>query len=82
MGQALARGETLQEIVDRTRSVAEGVRTTRSARSLARRAGVEMPIVEEVYRVLYEATSMQESLERLMRRPLTAEDDERVAEST
>lgn len=82
VGRALARGETLQQIVERTRSVAEGVRTSRSARNLARRAGVEMPIVEEVHRILYEGSSMQESLERLLRRPLTAEDDERVAEPT
>ncbi len=82
VGQALARGETLAAIVGRTRAVAEGVRTARSARSLSRRVGVEMPIVDEVHRILYEGGSMQESLQRLMRRPLTAEDDEPVAEAT
>ncbi len=75
VGQALGRGERLRDILERSRSVAEGVDTTRSAKELARRAGVEMPIVEETYRILYENASAREAVTRLMRRPLIAEDD-------
>ena len=74
VGQALGRGERLADIVARTPHVAEGVRTARSARSLAQRAGVEMPIVEEVYRILYEDGAPRDAVARLMSRPLGAED--------
>jgi glycerol-3-phosphate dehydrogenase (NAD(P)+) len=75
VGQALGRGERLQDILARSPAVAEGVRTTRSARELGRRAGVEMPIVEEVYRILYQDRSPREAWARLMSRPLTSEED-------
>lgn len=76
VGLALARGERLGDILARTRSVAEGIGTTRSARDLARREGVEMPIVEEVHRILFDGGRVDEAMTRLMRRPLTSEDDE------
>ena len=41
--------------------VAEGVKTARAARDLSRRAGVEMPIVEEMYSILYEGRSAREA---------------------
>jgi glycerol-3-phosphate dehydrogenase (NAD(P)+) len=78
VGQRLGRGERLEDIVASTRSVAEGVRTTRSAAALARDAHVEMPIVEELYRLLFEDGTAQQALERLMARPLK---DERAVES-
>jgi glycerol-3-phosphate dehydrogenase (NAD(P)+) len=73
VGCALGRGERLEDILSRMRSVAEGVRTARSARDLARGVGVEMPIVEEVHRILYEDGSPAEAVTRLMGRPLTSE---------
>jgi glycerol-3-phosphate dehydrogenase (NAD(P)+) len=75
LGQRIGRGEPLDAILGSTHSVAEGVRTTRSARELARRAGVEMPIVEELYRLLYEGASARDALGRLLSRPLTAEEN-------
>jgi glycerol-3-phosphate dehydrogenase (NAD(P)+) len=50
------------------RSVAEGVRTTRAAVDLAARHGVEMPISEAVYSILYEEVEPQVALARLMAR--------------
>lgn len=76
VGDALGRGERLQDVLARMRSVAEGVVTTRSARDLARRVEVEMPIVEEVYRVLHEDGSPTRAVTRLMSRPLKAEDED------
>jgi glycerol-3-phosphate dehydrogenase (NAD(P)+) len=75
VGRRLGRGERLQDILSSSRSVAEGVGTARSARALARRAGVEMPIVEEVYRILHEDGRVQEGLDRLLSRPLTSEEE-------
>jgi glycerol-3-phosphate dehydrogenase (NAD(P)+) len=75
VGEALARGERLDDIVAAAASVAEGVRTTRSAREVARRARVEMPIVEEMYRILYQGSSPRNAPRRLMTRPLTSEDE-------
>jgi glycerol-3-phosphate dehydrogenase (NAD(P)+) len=73
VGRRIGHGERLQDILAVSRSVAEGVRTTLSARRLARRAGLDLPIVEEVHRILYEDGSPHEALERLMNRPLTSE---------
>ncbi len=72
-GIRLGRGETLAEIRRGAVSVAEGVPTARSARALARRHGVEMPIVDEVHRILFEDGSPREAIGRLMGRPLRSE---------
>ncbi len=53
--------------------VAEGVRTTRSARGLAKREKVEMPITEEVYSVLYRGKDPRKALRDLMSRALKEE---------
>jgi glycerol-3-phosphate dehydrogenase (NAD(P)+) len=54
VGLKLGQGKTLQTILGEMKMVAEGVKTTRSAWALARKAGVEMPILEQIYQVLYE----------------------------
>ncbi len=54
VGQEIARGRRWPEIQASMRMVAEGAPTAQAARQLAARAGVEMPIVEQVYQVLYE----------------------------
>lgn len=75
VGERIGRGERLQDILHGARSVAEGVQTTRSTRELAAAAAIEMPIVEEVYRILYEDSPPESALERLMGRPLSTEDE-------
>ncbi len=77
VGQAIGRGERLEDVLARSPSVAEGVRTTPAARALGRRTGVEMPIVEEVHRLLFENGSPADAVGRLMSRPLTSEDGTR-----
>ncbi len=74
VGQALGRGERLADVVGRMPHVAEGVRTARSARDLARKAGVDTPIVDEVHRILYEEGVPRDAVRRLMARPLGSED--------
>jgi len=68
VGLKLGRGMKIGEILGEMRMVAEGVKTTRSARALARRMGVEMPILEEVYLVLYEDKSCREAVRDLLAR--------------
>jgi len=74
VGEALGRGATLEEVLAGMSMVAEGVPTTRAARDLARKAGVEMPIVERVHAVLFEGESPREGIRRLMTREPRAED--------
>lgn len=73
VGLQLGRGKSLQEIVGNMQMVAEGVRTTKSAYQLAQREGVEMPIVQEVYAMLYEQKPPRQAVYDLMTRPLRAE---------
>ncbi len=54
VGINLGQGKKLKEILQQTKSVAEGVPTAESAFQLAKKFNVEMPIVEQVYLVLYE----------------------------
>jgi glycerol-3-phosphate dehydrogenase (NAD(P)+) len=77
VGLRLGRGETLAEIQADMRMVAEGIRTTRSARALARRAEVEMPITEQVYEMLYDSKSPQVVVEELMTREFKPEFERR-----
>src|SRR5579864_2385061 len=73
LGVELGRGKKLEDILRPMRTVAEGVGTTAAARTLARRLGIEMPITEQMYGVLYEGRSPQDAIHELMERPLKAE---------
>lgn len=68
VGVRLGQGESIDRILEGSRSVAEGVATARAVRLLAARHGVEMPICEEVYRILAEGTEPQDAVHRLMTR--------------
>lgn len=73
VGEQLGRGRELGDVLSEMNETAEGVRTTVAVRDLARRGRVEMPITEEVYRVLYEAKPVRVALGELMVRPLKNE---------
>jgi glycerol-3-phosphate dehydrogenase (NAD(P)+) len=75
VGFELGRGRTLEEIVGGMRQVAEGIRTARSAYDLARREGVAMPIVEQVYAALYEQKNLRQAVFELMTREAGHERD-------
>lgn len=72
VGLKLGQGLRLSEIL-KMRMVAEGVKTTESVHFLARRLGVEMPITEQVYRILYEDKDPAQAVRDLMERDLTCE---------
>ncbi len=68
VGLAIGRGEELERILERMQQVAEGVLTTRAARELARARGVEMPIVDAVFAILFEQVPPRQVLAQLMSR--------------
>jgi glycerol-3-phosphate dehydrogenase (NAD(P)+) len=68
VGIGLGKGQTLREVLAGMSQVAEGVKTTKSAHDLAARLGVEMPITDVMYKVLYEDQSAREALSALMGR--------------
>lgn len=73
LGVQLGHGADLETILGGTRSVAEGVRTCRSARDLAEQYRIEMPITQEMHRVLFENVPPLEGIQRLMSRTLKPE---------
>jgi glycerol-3-phosphate dehydrogenase (NAD(P)+) len=73
VGQKLGRGMTRARIVSDMRQVAEGIKTAKSVYNLARREAVEMPISEQVYRMLYEDVPAREAVASLMSRSLKKE---------
>jgi len=73
VGERLGRGQTLAEIRDGMQAVAEGVFTAKSIVGIATERGIEMPIAQEVYRVLFEDKSPREATMALMQRPLRGE---------
>jgi len=73
LGVGLGRGKQLDQILGETRLVAEGVKTCRSAYDLAARHGIDMPIINEMYRILYENESPRDAIQRLMSRALKPE---------
>ncbi|MEP7065142.1 MAG: NAD(P)H-dependent glycerol-3-phosphate dehydrogenase [Gemmatimonadota bacterium] len=75
LGVEIARGVSLDEALATRHTVAEGVMTTHSARALAAREGIEMPIVSAVYRILFEHQPPRAAISELMRRELRAEVD-------
>ena len=73
VGLKLGQGKKIKQIVAEMEMVAEGVKTTKSAWNLARREGVEMPILEQVYRVIYEDMDCSEAVKVLLARSLKEE---------
>lgn len=67
-GLALGRGESLDAALAGIGQVVEGVRTAREIHALAGEQGVEMPIAEQVYRVLYEDRSPRDAVDALLER--------------
>lgn len=81
LGLALAGGKTLERAQGETRMVAEGVRTSLSATALAHRAGVTLPICQEVAAVLFKGKTPHEALASLLQREFRAEENHLPATS-
>lgn len=74
-GLELAAGKTLDEIERGSAMVAEGIRNSLAITRLARREGVEMPICEQMKRVIYEGQEPRAAVEELMTREQKAESE-------
>ncbi|MDH5784361.1 MAG: NAD(P)-dependent glycerol-3-phosphate dehydrogenase [Chromatiales bacterium] len=73
VGLALGRGEKLDAAITTIGQAVEGVKSAPEVYQLSRQMGVEMPISEQVYRVLYEGLSPQQAVEVLLGREQKAE---------
>ena len=73
VGEELGRGKSLKEIVEGTQMIAEGVPTAESAYECARKLGVETPIIDQIYAVLYQGKSPGEAMKELLGREQKAE---------
>ena len=75
IGEKIGAGATLQKALAEMVMVAEGVRATRSAYELAERSGVDVPIISEVYRVLFEDKPASRAIKDLFARSAKPEHD-------
>jgi len=75
VGVEIGKGRQLEDVLLNRETVAEGVTAAQSARELAKREGVEMPIVDAVNSVLFEGQSARNAIGALMTRELRAEVD-------
>ncbi len=68
VGEQIAKGKTLEQIRRETQQVAEGVFSSESVYVLSKKMGVEMPIVQKVYEVLFEHKPAKQAMHELMTR--------------
>lgn len=68
VGLMLGQGKTLSDILAEMKMVAEGVKTTKSAWLLSRKIGVDMPILEQIYQVIYADKPCAEAVRDLLSR--------------
>jgi glycerol-3-phosphate dehydrogenase (NAD(P)+) len=73
VGLKLGEGRTLQQTLAEMTMVAEGVKTTKSCYNLAATVGVEMPILEQAYQILYEDKPCRAAVQDLFGRSLKEE---------
>jgi len=74
MGLALATGKSVEETCEEIGQVVEGVKAAAAVRTAAQDLGVEMPICEQAYRILYKGAAPAEAVRALMQREVKSED--------
>ncbi|EOH85755.1 NAD(P)H-dependent glycerol-3-phosphate dehydrogenase [Enterococcus villorum] len=67
-GHLLGKGQVLEEVLENMGMVVEGVHTTKAARELAQSMGIEMPITQSIYEVLYENKDVKIAAREIMLR--------------
>ncbi|MCK5726707.1 MAG: NAD(P)-dependent glycerol-3-phosphate dehydrogenase [Thiotrichaceae bacterium] len=73
LGLALGLGKTIEQAQEEIGQAIEGLKTSQSVKLLAQRAGVEMPICDLVYKILYQQLPPQQAVETLLSRQQKAE---------
>lgn len=72
-GELIGKGYTVKEALDKVHMVVEGVNTAGAAYNLSRQYGVETPIIEQAYKILFEGTDPRDAVNQLMTRQKTSE---------
>jgi len=75
MGLGLAKGKSIDEMAGEIGQVVEGVKAAAAVHKVAQEQQVEMPICEQVYKLLYEDTSVEDAIKALMQREVKSESD-------
>lgn len=75
LGEMIGQGSLLEDTLDSMVMVAEGVPTTKAAYELAKKLDIELPITNEVYKVLFELKSPKQAVNDLMLRSAKAEEE-------
>jgi glycerol-3-phosphate dehydrogenase (NAD(P)+) len=78
VGEKVARGRTLNDVLAETEMAPEGVWTVKSALALAKKMKIEMPITEQVHAVLFDGRAPLDGVKELMLRPTKSEFHDRV----
>jgi glycerol-3-phosphate dehydrogenase (NAD(P)+) len=73
-GMELAKGKKARDIIDSQKNVVEGYYTIDAAHNLSKKLGVEMPITEELFKILYEGKNIKTSLRDIIQREFKEED--------
>lgn len=73
VGLKLGEGKKLDQIKNEMEMVAEGIKTTRSVYDMAKRMDVDMPILEQVYKIIYEDKKSSTAVIDLLKRELKVE---------
>ncbi len=73
MGLAIGAGKSIAQAQKEIQQVVEGVQAAQQIHSLAQEIGIEMPIVEQVYQVLYQGVAPQQAVQNLLTREYTTE---------
>jgi len=73
VGLRLGKGQKLLDILGQMKMVAEGVKTTEAVHDLGKKLGVDLPITEQVYAVLYQGKDAETAVRELMARELKQE---------
>lgn len=75
-GILIGKGKTVKEALDEVKMVVEGVKTTKSVYELSNKINIEMPITNELYKILYEGKSARDAVMELMLRDKRHETEE------
>ncbi len=72
-GLQLASGESLDQVLGNSKMVVEGVRVTKSCKTISEKYKIDLPIIETLHKILFEGLKPEEALTNTLRRKLKQE---------
>ncbi len=73
VGYRIAKGEKLEDILKSLGEVAEGIRTLKIGKLIVDHTGVSAPLLQTIYKVIYEDLTMERAVKMMMRYPVSAD---------